>query len=124
MRISAESNNTVTHKNVTLRQQERGSLGRRAWLGISASQRQRGRSPLFITKLRISRAVRHFAWSKIPRKRSHKDVVESTQAHFCQRCRQKIGERVSQSKQLKITSEAWKPIISTMEASQHLFQQM
>jgi hypothetical protein len=32
---------------------------------------------------------------------------------------QHIGERVWQSKQLRITNEAWKPIISMMEHSQH-----
>ena len=37
---------------------------------------------------------------------------------------QHIGKRVWQSKQLKVTNEAWKPFISTREASQHLLQKL
>jgi hypothetical protein len=84
----------VTHKNVTLRHQDRGSLGRRAWFGGTASQPDPSSAPaLSITTLPISGAVRHFASTTMPvmpRKRTHTDVVDPTQAHFCQRCRQQF----------------------------------
>ena len=89
MTISAESKNTVTHKNVTLRKKKRGSHRQGAWLGISLSRQQPDSSTLWSSILRQRSAVHNCAWSTMPRKRSHKDVNEPTKAHFCQHCSQR-----------------------------------